>query len=92
MHNVDNHVIHTAAGKLNITINTKTADTLQTVTAAKLEVSMGVFTSTGAAVGVVAANLISSDKPNDLRLGADSKLLSQPPDIDFLSSYILSSN
>lgn len=35
-------------------------------------------------------SLISDDKPNDLKLGSDNKLLSQPTDTDFLAYYILS--
>lgn len=34
-------------------------------------------------------SLISDDKPNDLKLGSDNKLLSQPTDTDYLSYYIL---
>lgn len=34
-------------------------------------------------------NLISKDYQNDLKLGSDKKLLSQPPDMDFLAYYIL---
>lgn len=34
--------------------------------------------------------LISSDDNNDLRLGSDNKLVSQPTDTDFLAYYILS--
>lgn len=34
-------------------------------------------------------SLISEDKPNDLKLGSDNKLLSQPTDTDFLAYYIL---
>ena len=35
-------------------------------------------------------SLISKDKPNDLRLGSDNKLVSQPSDVNFLAYYILS--
>ena len=35
-------------------------------------------------------SLISKDTPNDLRLGSDNKLVSQPNDTDFLAYYILS--
>ena len=35
-------------------------------------------------------SLISKDTPNDLKLGSDNKLLSQPTDTDFLAYYILS--
>lgn len=35
-------------------------------------------------------SLISDDKPNDLKLGSDNKLLSQPTDTDYLAYYILS--
>ena len=35
------------------------------------------------------AALISGDNPNDLKLGSDNKLLSQPTDTDFLAYYIL---
>ena len=38
---------------------------------------------------VDALSLISKDKPNDLRLGSDNKLVSQPNDTDFLAYYIL---
>lgn len=34
-------------------------------------------------------SLISDDNPNDLKLGSDNKLLSQPNDTDFLAYYIL---
>ena len=34
--------------------------------------------------------LISSDPNNDLKLGSDNKLVSQPNDINFLAYYILS--
>ena len=34
-------------------------------------------------------SLISDDKPNDLKLGSDNKLLSQPTDTDYLAYYIL---
>ena len=34
--------------------------------------------------------LISDDDNNDLKLGSDNKLVSQPNDIDFLAYYILS--
>ena len=34
--------------------------------------------------------LISSDPNNDLKLGSDNKLVSQPTDTDFLAYYILS--
>jgi len=34
-------------------------------------------------------SLISDDNPNDLKLGSDNKLLSQPTDTDFLAYYIL---
>ena len=44
-------------------------------------------------LGMVSASqandLISNDKPNDLKLGSDNKLLSQPTDTDFLAYYIL---
>ena len=39
---------------------------------------------------VIAKDLISSDPNNDLKLGSDNKLLSQPTDTDFLAYYILS--
>ena len=39
-------------------------------------------------VGVL--SLISKDTPNDLKLGSDNKLVSQPNDINFLAYYILS--
>ena len=34
-------------------------------------------------------SLISSDPNNDLKLGSDNKLVSQPNDINFLAYYIL---
>ena len=34
-------------------------------------------------------SLISSDPNNDLKLGSDNKLVSQPNDTDFLAYYIL---
>ena len=39
---------------------------------------------------VIAKDLISSDPNNDLKLGSDNKLVSQPTDTDFLAYYILS--
>ena len=39
---------------------------------------------------VIAKDLISSDPNNDLKLGSDNKLVSQPTDINFLAYYILS--
>ena len=36
------------------------------------------------------SSLISDDDNNDLKLGSDNKLVSQPNDIDFLAYYILS--
>ena len=38
---------------------------------------------------VIAKDLISADANNDLKLGSDNKLLSQPTDTDFLAYYIL---
>lgn len=38
---------------------------------------------------VIAKDLISSDPNNDLKLGSDNKLVSQPNDTDFLAYYIL---
>ena len=35
-------------------------------------------------------SLISDDDNNDLKLGSDNKLVSQPNDTDFLAYYILS--
>ena len=35
-------------------------------------------------------SLISKDTPNDLKLGSDNKLVSQPSDVNFLAYYILS--
>ena len=39
---------------------------------------------------VITKDLISSDPNNDLKLGSDNKLVSQPTDTDFLAYYILS--
>ena len=39
---------------------------------------------------MIAKDLISSDPNNDLKLGSDNKLVSQPNDINFLAYYILS--
>ena len=39
---------------------------------------------------VIAKDLISTDSHNDLRLGSDNKLVSQPIDTNFLAYYILS--
>lgn len=36
-----------------------------------------------------AKDLISTDQPNDLKLGSDDKLLSQPKDTDYLAYYLL---
>ena len=45
-------------------------------------------------LGMVSASqaneLISDDNPNDLKLGSDNKLVSQPNDTNFLAYYILS--
>ena len=38
---------------------------------------------------VITKDLISSDPNNDLKLGSDNKLVSQPNDTDFLAYYIL---
>lgn len=38
---------------------------------------------------VIAKDLISTDSHNDLKLGSDNKLVSQPNDINFLAYYIL---
>ena len=35
------------------------------------------------------SSLISDDDNNDLKLGSDNKLVSQPTDTDFLAYYIL---
>ena len=39
---------------------------------------------------VIAKDLISADANNDLKLGSDNKLVSQPNDVNFLAYYILS--
>ena len=39
---------------------------------------------------VIAKDLISNDPNNDLKLGSDNKLVSQPNDINFLAYYTLS--
>ena len=39
---------------------------------------------------VITKDLISTDAHNDLKLGSDNKLVSQPNDINFLAYYILS--
>ena len=39
---------------------------------------------------ILTKDLISSDPNNDLKLGSDNKLVSQPNDINFLAYYILS--
>ena len=39
---------------------------------------------------IFAKDLISADANNDLKLGSDNKLVSQPNDINFLAYYILS--
>lgn len=38
---------------------------------------------------VEVTSLISKDTPNDLKLGSDNKLVSQPNDVNFLAYYIL---
>lgn len=38
---------------------------------------------------ILAKELISTDPDNDLKLGSDNKLLSQPTDTDYLAYYIL---
>ena len=39
---------------------------------------------------IFAKDLISADANNDLKLGSDNKLVSQPNDINFLAYYTLS--
>ena len=39
---------------------------------------------------VIAKDLISTDSHNDLKLGSDNKLVSQPNDVNFLAYYTLS--
>ena len=39
---------------------------------------------------ILAKDLISTDPHNDLKLGSDNKLVSQPNDTNFLAYYILS--
>lgn len=39
---------------------------------------------------VITKDLISTDSHNDLKLGSDNKLLSQPTDTDYLAYYIIS--
>lgn len=39
---------------------------------------------------ILTKDLISTDPNNDLKLGSDNKLVSQPNDINFLAYYILS--
>lgn len=77
MRNRSYQVEHNNAGTLDISIQTRTAATSESITAARLEVSMGVFTFSDGA-GMNAASLISSDMPNDLKLGSDNKLLVEP--------------
>lgn len=52
----------------------------------------GLYVPAKFSFNVVTQDLISADADNDLRLGSDNKLLSQPADIDFLADYILASN
>lgn len=77
--------------KIKVVVQTKNAAADTTMTAAKLTIAMGVFTYSSGA-GMTAADLISADTPNDLKIGSDNRLVSQPPDSDFLADYILASN
>lgn len=52
----------------------------------------GLYVPAKFSFNVVTQDLISADANNDLQLGSDNKLLSQPADIDFLADYILASN
>ena len=81
------------SASLEVTIQVNDVGADANLTAAKLEVAMGVFTAvSGGSGSVTAASLISANLPNDLKLGSDDKLVSQPDDIEFLADYIMASN
>lgn len=80
------------AAKIKVKVQVNDVGSEESITAAKLVVSVGTFTAVSGGAGITPASLISIDKPNDLKLGSDSKLVSQPDDVDFLAYYIMASN
>lgn len=93
MRNNNVNIAHSNSASLEVTIQVNDVGVDANFTAAKLEVAMGVFTAvSGGSNSVSAASLISADVPNDLKLGSDDKLVSQPDDFEFLADYILASN
>lgn len=95
MRNNNVNIAQANSASLEVTIQVNDVGVDADFTAAKLEVSMGVFTAVaggGGSGNVNAASLISADVPNDLKLGSDDKLISQPDDIEFLADYIMASN
>lgn len=55
---------------------------------ANLSLEMSMF----APAPITASDVLSRDVINDLKLGSDGKLVSQPPDIDFLAFYLSARN
>ena len=95
MRNNNVNIAQSNSASLEVTIQVNDVGVDADFTAAKLEVAMGVFTAASSDSGsgnINAASLISADLPNDLKLGSDDKLVSQPADIEFLADYILASN
>lgn len=88
------NIAQSNSASLEVTIQVNDVGVDADFTAAKLEVAMGVFTAVagGGGSNVNAASLISADVPNDLKIGSDDKLVSQPDDIEFLADYIMASN
>lgn len=78
-------------GQLDVIIKAKSATADKGIVASKLTVSMGVFVISNSD-DFKASAIISKDTPNDLKIGSDDKLVSQPNDNDFLADYILASN
>lgn len=76
--------------KLNITVlydDLSVNATLDKQTAVLHIADIILNASIGTAVS--AKDLISTDPNNDLKLGSDNKLLSQPEDFDLLAYYLL---
>lgn len=93
MRNNNVNIAQANSASLEVTIQVNDVGVDANFTAAKLEVAMGVFTAVSGGNGsVTAASLISADVPNDLKIGSDDKLVSQPDDIEFLADYIMASN
>lgn len=77
---------------LNVSIDTKPTDTKLVNHIGQVRLNINAFVpipDKETAISITASELISSDNPNNLNIGSDKKLVSQPPDIDFLAYYIL---